>query len=112
MREGLPRPYESWSRGVLIEAGLVPESVGFEVRGASGRRYFADMAWPSRRILVEVDGLTKYGQHHGTVRERLAAERHRQADLEDAGWIVVRWTAGEPARVIVDRVRRALAVSA
>lgn len=104
-------PYESWSRGVLIGAGLVPEAVGYEVTGASGRRYFADMAWPSLRLLIEVDGLAKYGSDPRTLRERLAAERHRQADLEDAGWTVVRWTAGERADAIVARVRRALAAS-
>jgi len=109
---GSESPYESWSRGVLLMAGLVPEAVGLEVRGASGRQYFADLAWPSRRLLAEVDGLTKFGSDPRSVRERLAAERHRQADLEDAGWTVVRWTAGEPAEVIVARVRRALAGAA
>lgn len=101
-------PYESWSRGVLIDAGLVPEAVGLVVYGASGRRYFADLAWVSRRLLGEVDGLTKYGDDPRTVRERLQAERHRQADLEDAGWRFVRWTAGERADVLVARARRAL----
>lgn len=102
-------PHESWSRGVLIEAGVVPEAVGMPVLGASGRRYYADLAWPSRMLLAEVDGLGKYGADLRTVRERLAAERHRQADLEDAGWAVVRWTAGERAPAVIDRVRRALA---
>lgn len=101
-------PYESWSRGVLIDAGLVPEAVGLVVYGASGRRYFADLAWVSRRLLGEVDGLTKYGDDPRTVRERLRAERHRQADLEDAGWRFVHWTAGERADVLVARACRAL----
>jgi hypothetical protein len=105
-------PYESWSRGVLVGAGIVPEAVGLAVHGASGRRYFADLAWPSARVLAEVDGLTKYGSDLRTVRERLAAERHRQTDLEDAGWLVVRWTAGEGSELVVARVSRALAAAA
>ncbi len=101
-------PYESWSRGVLIEAGMAPEALGLEVRGASGKVYYADLAWPSRRVLGEADGLTKYGDDARTVRERLSAERHRQRDLEDAGWIVVRWSAGERAAVLTARVGGAL----
>lgn len=105
-------PYESWVRGVLIEAGLRPEQVGFAVLGASGRRYYADLAWSSRGVLLEVDGLAKYGDERAGVRMRLQAERHRQADLEDAGWMVVRCTAGESGAVLVARVRRALAHAA
>jgi hypothetical protein len=105
-------PYESWSRGTLVVAGLAPEAVGFAVVGASGRQYFADMAWPSWKLIAEVDGLTKYGDDPRTVRERLQAERHRQADLEDAGWAVVRWTAGERGAAIVARVKRGLHTAA
>jgi hypothetical protein len=101
-------PYESWSRGVLVGAGAAPTSLAFPVRGASGARYVADMAWEELGVLGEVDGVTKLGSDPGTVRVRLAAERRRQRDLEDAGWLVVRWTAGESPTTIVARVRRAL----
>ncbi|MFC6236307.1 type IV toxin-antitoxin system AbiEi family antitoxin domain-containing protein [Longivirga aurantiaca] len=104
-------PYESWCRGELVSAGVRIEALGLEVRGASGRLYYADFAWPSLRLIAEADGVEKYGSDLRTVRERVMAERHRQRDLEDAGWEFVRWTAGEPALVFTARVARALAAA-
>jgi len=108
---GSESPYESSCRGELILGSIPPDAVGLAVRGASGRQYFADFAWPRLRLIAEADGLEKYGRDVRTVRERLMAERHRQRDLEDAGWVFVRWTAGEPASVFVPRVARALATA-
>jgi hypothetical protein len=104
-------PYESWCRGELISAGVRLGELGLEVRGASGRVYYADFAWPSLRLIAEADGVVKYGSDLRTVRERLMAERHRQRDLEDAGWVFVRWTAGEPAAAFVPRVVAAVSAA-
>jgi hypothetical protein len=104
-------PYESWCRGELASAGVHIEALGLEVLGASGRRYYADFAWPSLRLIAEADGVQKYGDDLRTVRERLIAERHRQRDLEDAGWVFVRWTAGEPAAAFVPRLVARLATA-
>lgn len=104
-------PYESWCRGELLSAGVRLGELGLEVRGASGRVYYADFAWPSLRLIAEADGIEKYGNDPRTVRERVMAERHRQRDLEDAGWVFVRWTAGEQAVVFTARVARALATA-
>ncbi len=101
-------PYESWSRGILIQARLAPSAVSLVVRGASGATYVADLAWEEHGVLGEVDGLRKYGTDASAIRASLAAERRRQRDLEDAGWVLVRWTAGEPPERITARVRRAL----
>jgi len=105
-------PYESWCRGELLSSGVRLGELGLEVRGASGRVYYADFAWPSLRLIAEADGLVKYGSDLRTMRERLTAERHRQRDLEDAGWRFVRWTAGEPAATFVPRVVAALSAAA
>lgn len=75
-----------------------------QVRGASGRGYRADFRWG--RVIGEADGAVKY-----TTAEQLWAEKLRQEDLEQAGFVVVRWTWAEivhqPKRVIA-RISRAL----
>ena len=101
-------PMESRSRGWFLEASLPAPLTGYSVTGASGAAYWADFAWPDRRVLGEVDGTGKYGSDESTVRSRLRQERRRQRDLEDAGWRVVRWESVERRRTVVARVGRAL----
>jgi hypothetical protein len=101
-------PRESRSRAWMHEAKLPAPQIAYEVRGASGALYFSEFAWPDRRVLGEVDGAGKYGSTEAEVRRALRAERHRQADLEDAGWRVVRWTSVEPRPVVLRRLARAL----
>jgi hypothetical protein len=100
-------PFESWSRGWMVAVGLPQPSVNVEIRGASGRRYYGDFVWPTRRVIGEADGVGKYGSGQD-MRSSLGAERRRQDDLEAAGWRVVRWVSGEPGRVVVARLARAL----
>ncbi len=101
-------PFESWSRGWMEGVGLPRPVVNAEVFGSSGQRYFGDFVWRGRRLIGEADGLGKYGVGELAVRESLRAERRRQADLEAAGWRVVRWSTGEPGRQVVARLGRAL----
>lgn len=101
-------PFESWSRGWMEGVGLPRPVVNAEVFGSSGRRYFGDFVWRGPRLIGEADGVGKYGVGELGVRESLRAERQRQADLEAAGWRVVRWTTGEPGRQVVARLGRAL----
>ena len=89
-------------------AGLPSPVTCLEVRGRSGRQYFADFAWPGRRVIGEADGTGKYGLTDREVTEALRAERRRQRDLEDAGWTVVRWDSTERWRTILDRLDRVL----
>lgn len=101
-------PFESWSRGWMVAVGLPRPVVNAEVVGASGAAYAGDFVWRSRRVIGEADGLGKYGRSERELREALRAERVRQADLEAAGWRLVRWTTGEPGRTVVARLARAL----
>jgi len=105
---GSESPFESRSRAWIITAGLPAPILAFPARGGSGRLYFADMAWPERRVLGEADGTGKYGIDEVTIRTRLRAERERQRDLEDAGWTVVRWDSREAAPRVTARLARAL----
>ena len=102
-------PLESWSRGLMIESRLPLPAVAYAVRGASGRIYYADFAWPSRRVLGEADGRAKYGLSGVDVTRALRAERGRQRDLEEAGWTVVRWDSTESAQAVTRRIAAVLA---
>jgi hypothetical protein len=101
-------PLESWSRGLMIESGVPMPERAFAVSGASGLRYFADFSWPGLRVLGEADGTAKYGRSSDEVARAVRRERHRQRDLEDAGWTVVRWDSTESPAVIIARLRGAL----
>ncbi len=105
---GSESAFESWSRGQMLVHSVPTPSVGVPVLGTSGRLYWCDFGWLDRGVVGEADGLSKYGDTSDDVRASLAAERHRQRDIEDAGWRFVRWDTRErPARWIA-RVLRSL----
>lgn len=98
---------ESYSRGLLIQAGIPPERTQLWIAGAQGRRIGrVDFAWPSRRVVVELDG---YAFHADRVRYR--NDRRRLNALGLAGWLVLRFSwedvLGHPDAVVA-AVRRAL----
>ena len=85
--------------------------VGWQVVGHSGAAYFADFLWDEAGVIGEADGLGKYGETEREVTAALARERHRQRDLEDAGYTVIRWDSRESPDVWVARIRSALGIS-
>jgi len=91
-------PLESWSRGYMIVYGVPRPPTQVDVAGSDGRTYRVDFCWPDARVIVEVDGLEKYGSTPAEVRAAKRAELARQRALEAAGWIVVRWGWDELAR--------------
>ena len=101
-------PLESRSRIRIASSNLPEPEIAVPVMGASGRTYVVDFLWRGYRVIGEADGTGKYGEDAATVRARLRAERLRQRDLEDAGWTFARWESTEPARVMVQRIRRTL----
>lgn len=103
---GAESPYESLTRLTLIRAGLPPPQTQIEVRNAVGRVFARlDMGWPEWKVAVEYDG----AQHWTDARQR-AWDIERLAELEAAGWLVIRVSSAMLARsaATTDRVRRAL----
>ncbi|WP_299020521.1 hypothetical protein [uncultured Dietzia sp.] len=101
---------ESLIRVILVLGG-VPEpelQVWLGVRG--GERFRVDLYWREWRLVGEADGFAKYGTGQEQIRGSWNAERRRQSQIEDAGFVVLRWTWEDlrHPRRIVDQVERAM----
>jgi hypothetical protein len=101
-------PFESWSRGWMVAVGLPRPELNATLLGSSGRCYVGDFVWREHRLVGEADGIGEHGASSTEIRAALRSERERQADLEAAGWRVVRWTTGDPGAKVVARIGRAL----
>ena len=86
----------------IVEAGLPAPVVQHRVE-VGGRTYFLDLAYPDRRIAIEVDGFVF---HHD--RRSFDHDRERQNDLVTAGWTVLRFTSRSTPTDIVTITSRAL----
>lgn len=63
-----------------------------EYQGAvPGRRYRIDIALEAEKIAIEIDGW----QYHGKFKSTHESDRERQNHLAVAGWLVLRFTAGQ-----------------
>jgi len=91
--------YETRVRMILVRAGLPVPSVNVEVPVPSSNRvYHLDMGYPDAKVGVEYDGLVHVGD-----RRQMEVDAIRHRDLLDAGWFVVKVTAGQlsdPAQFI------------
>jgi very-short-patch-repair endonuclease len=88
----LTRARNAWEAKVLRTIGrleLPPPRVNYRVRVA-GRTRYIDLAWPDRKIALELDGFVPHSN-----RRVFDDDRQRQNDLVAAGWTVYRvtWTA-------------------
>lgn len=88
----------------LLRAAGLPDPVRqYEVR-AGGERYFVDLAYPDRRLAIELDGR----EHHSDA-DAFQRDRARQNALVLAGWTVLRFTwadvneAGASAVAVITR---------
>lgn len=90
-------PGETRSRLLLLALGFDPVPQ-VEIRDSRGDFIGrVDFLLEGTRVIVEFDGMTKYGSH-----EDLVAEKRRELRLQRAGYVVVRlvWSdLADPARV-------------
>ena len=89
---------ESRSRIALAVIGLPVPQLQYPVHDDEGTWLARpDFAYPDRRVLGEFDGRGKYGAlgRGADPASAVFAERLRTQGLEEAGWIVVRWTWDE-----------------
>ncbi len=109
-------PAESLSYAIFVDADMVlPEcNVWVVGRGRGGVR--ADFVWREYRLVGEVDGRVKYTDPAWRPADDvLVDEKNRQLRIEEAGYVVVRWTGAEAVYrpgVVLDRIARQAAVAA
>jgi hypothetical protein len=99
---GAESPQETRVRLLLVGAGLPKPETQIEFRDLHIR---VDMGWREWKVAVEYDGV-----HHWTDSHQRSWDIERIAQLEAAGWVVVRVSADMLNRpdVIVERVRAKL----
>ena len=68
-----------------------PDACREYVGAVPGRRYRIDVALVEDRIAVECDGW----QYHGKFKSAHESDRERQNHMAVAGWLVLRFTAGQ-----------------
>lgn len=99
---GAESPQESLTRLLLVQAGFPKPETQIELRDLRVR---IDMGWRRWKVAVEYDGV-----QHWTDRRQRSWDIERIAELEGAGWIVIRVSAEMLSRrhVVLDRVSAAL----
>lgn len=77
-------PMESETRLVMIDGGLPPPVLQYEVVDLQGRTWRLDFAWPGSRVGAEYDGVDWHSGPQAFLRDR-----RRLSALQQLGWLVV-----------------------
>jgi hypothetical protein len=102
-------PMESEVRLVMIDGGLPPPVLQYEVVDLQGCTWRLDFAWPELRVAAEYDGVD---WHSGP--DAFLRDRRRSSALQELGWLVVaviaedvRYRPGELIRRLETHLRKA-----
>ncbi|MFT3889405.1 MAG: DUF559 domain-containing protein [Arachnia sp.] len=101
-RDGAWSPLEREAHELLRQGRITGWKANYLIR-TGGRAYFADVAFPGLRLVLEFDGW----RYHGD-RLSFIADRQRDVALRLAGWTVLRFTA-ETMGTLMPVLRRLLA---
>jgi hypothetical protein len=77
-------PMESEARLVMIDGGLPPPVLQYEVVDLQGYTWRLDFAWPELRVAAEYDGVD---WHSGP--DAFLRDRRRSSALQELGWLIV-----------------------
>jgi hypothetical protein len=109
-------PAESVSFAAFVEAGLPLPACNVWVVGHGAGGVRADFVWRQNRLVGEVDGRVKYTDPLHTGGDAvLVDEKRRQSRIEEAGFVVVRWTGAEAMyrpQLVLERIVRQSRVAA
>ena len=81
---GAESPMESEARLVMIDGGLPPPVLQYEIVGPQGYTWRLDFAWPELRVAAEYDGVE---WHSGP--DAFLRDRRRSSALQELGWLIV-----------------------
>ena len=108
-------PLESWSRLVIARSRLPMPDLQREIFDEHARLVGrVDFFWEEFGVVGECDGMGKYFGEYSekSVREILDEEKFRAQELQDLGYVVVRWSWREllhRPQVVLARIERAIA---
>jgi very-short-patch-repair endonuclease len=88
--------------GQLLAAGVPPAVQQFQVV-VGGQVYVLDLAWPTHKVGVEIDGFESRA-----TREALEHDTQRSNALLNAGWDIYHATARTDVRTVAAQVHRAI----
>jgi hypothetical protein len=94
-------PMESEARLAMIDGGLPPPVLQYEVVDARGRLWRLDFAWPELRVAAEYDGVD---WHSGP--DAFFRDRQRSAALQELGWVIVAVVAEDVRHRPAELLRR------
>lgn len=83
-------PMESETRLLMIDGGLPPPVLQYEVVDLQGYRWRLDFAWPALRVAAEYDGVDWHSGPGAFLRDR-----RRSSALQELGWSIVPMVAGD-----------------
>jgi len=86
----------------LVGAGLPRPAQQHRVE-INGRRYRLDLAYPRQLVGIEYDG---WDAHRS--RTAFDADRERDIELEEAGWLMLHFTSASKRIYVITKVRNAL----
>ena len=89
-RPGVESPMESVLRFKIVAAGIREPDIAVTVTCPSGREARLDLAYRDERVALEYDGY----EFHAN-KQQWQRDIHRTRDLQQAGWHVIRVTAGD-----------------
>jgi hypothetical protein len=100
-------PMESEARLAMLDGGLPPPVLQYELVDRDGRTWRVDFAWPQYRVAVEYDGFDWHSDP-----EQFRRDRQKRAALTEAGWALLSVVADDVRRrpyAMVQHVKWALA---
>ena len=77
-------PMESEARLVMIDGGVPPVALQYEIVDRNFRKWRVDFAWPDRKVAVEYDGFDWHSD-----REAFRRDRQKRAALQEMEWSVL-----------------------
>jgi very-short-patch-repair endonuclease len=75
---------ESEARLVMIDGGLPPSALQYEIVDRNRRVWRVDFAWPDRKVAAEYDGFDWHSDP-----DSFRKDRQKRAALQEIGWAVV-----------------------
>lgn len=94
-------PMESEARLIMLDGGLPPPVLQYEVADLQGRVWRLDFAWPECRVAAEYDGVDWHSGPDAFIRDR-----RRWSALQEVGWLIVPIIAGDVRHRPGDLIRR------